>query len=327
MTLTSGNTRFLARSMALCFAILIAMATRKATAATTPPTVLPPHAMQRQVSMRVTPLLSARPDLLHPEPWLAGVTQEPEVGPVTLYGPPSNVPVRGLALFASGDGGWNLGVIDMARRAAASGLWVAGFSTPTYFRSLAKKPASVCASAAGTLRTLATSIEGQLGLDMRLPVVLIGYSSGATLVYAALIQAKPGIFQGGLSLGFCPELEVRHPFCPGVGNLSVARSKIPPHWPALVHNTRVQAPWHILQGEIDEVCAPSYAPQFVSGVPGAKAWVLPHVGHGFGYPRNWGLQYMQALDSLLPPASIAPTPTGPDASHPPAQLPRRNADQ
>ena len=325
MTLISGNTRFLAHGIALCFATVMVVATRQVTAATTPPSGPLVHATQKQVLTRVTAPPPTRPDLLHPEPWLAGVTQEPEVGPVTLYGPPSNVPVRGLALFASGDGGWNLGVIDMARRAAASGLWVAGFSTPTYFRSLATKPASVCANAAGTLKTLATSLEGQLGLDTRLPVVLIGYSSGATLVYAALIQAQPGVFQGGLSLGFCPELEVRHPFCPGVGNLSVTRSKMPPHWPALVRNTRVQAPWHILQGEIDEVCAPSYAPQFVAGVPGAKAWVLPHVGHGFGYPRNWGLQYIQALDSLLPNRSIGPASAAPEAPARPAPLPGRNA--
>ena len=273
-----------------------------------------------------TPRKEAAGTALHPQPWLAGALLAPMVGPVTLYAPPAGQPVRGLALFASGDGGWNLGVIDMARRAAASGLWVAGFSTPRYFKSLAAQPASQCVNAAGTLQALGSSIKQQLGLPPTLPVILVGYSSGATLVYAALVQAKPDTFQGGLSLGFCPEMETRHPFCPGTGDLTFARSKIPPHWPALAQNTHLQAPWHILQGDIDEVCAPRYAPDFVAGVPGAKAWVLPHVGHGFGYPRNWAAQYQQALNTLLPAmptaaAAVAHSAAGSNAARPARQSP------
>ena len=255
---------------------------------------------------------------LHPQPWLAGVVQAPQVGAVTLYGPPADTAVRGLALFASGDGGWNLGVIDMARRAAAAGFWVAGFSTPRYFRGLAAQPATQCADAATTLQGLGARLKRQLGLPPALPVVLIGYSSGATLVYAALVQARPDVFDGGLSLGFCPELETRHPFCPGHGDLSAASSRMPPHWPALEKTARVQAPWHILQGDIDQVCAPAYAPEFVAGVPGARAWVLPHVGHGFGYPRNWAPQYQQALDSLLAAAPADTAIAAPRAAAPTA---------
>src|SRR4030095_2715745 len=50
------------------------------------------------------------------------------LGEVTVYA--ANGEARGLALFASGDGAWNLGVWDMARTAADLGYWVAGFSTP-----------------------------------------------------------------------------------------------------------------------------------------------------------------------------------------------------
>ena len=288
----------------------------------------------RSAATRATPGAASTPraaagTALHPQPWLAGALQAPMVGPVTLYAPPAGQPVRGLALFASGDGGWNLGVIDMARRAAASGLWVAGFSTPRYFKSLAAQPASRCVNAADALQALGSNIKQQLGLPPMLPVVLIGYSSGATLVYAALVQAKPDIFQGGLSLGFCPEMETRHPFCPGTGDLTSARSQTPPHWPALAQNTHLQAPWHILQGDIDEVCAPRYAPDFVAGVAGAKAWVLPHVGHGFGYPRNWAAQYQQALDTLLPaiPATtaVAHSSAGSSAARPARQSPAPRA--
>jgi type IV secretory pathway VirJ component len=232
---------------------------------------------------------------------MAGVLQAPLVGPVTLYAPPSNMPVRGLALFLSGDGGWNLGVLGMARDAADLGLWVAGFSTPKYLHALDAQPVDACSDAAGTLTTLAANLKQQLDLPANLPVLLIGYSSGATTVYAALVQAAPHTFQGGLSLGFGPDIEARHAFCPGAGGLVQQKSPRPPHLPSFLPNAHVSAPWHILQGEIDEDVLPQFATDYTHGVPGAKVWLLPHVGHGFGVPRNWAPQYRAALESLLPP--------------------------
>jgi type IV secretory pathway VirJ component len=45
-------------------------------------------------------------------------------GTVAVYAPAS--PPRQVVLFVSGDGGWNLGLVDMARRLAALGVWWAG---------------------------------------------------------------------------------------------------------------------------------------------------------------------------------------------------------
>ena len=56
----------------------------------------------------------------------AGATtfESPELGRITVY-QPSGAP-RSVVLFISGDGGWNLGVVDMARALAARGALVAG---------------------------------------------------------------------------------------------------------------------------------------------------------------------------------------------------------
>ena len=43
--------------------------------------------------------------------------------------------------------------------------------------------------------------------------VLIGYSSGATIAYAALAQAGDTRFSGAMTLGFCPDLIIHKPFC------------------------------------------------------------------------------------------------------------------
>ena len=230
------------------------------------------------------------------DPAAAGMIERPLFGAITLYAPRG--PARGLALFLSGDGGWNLGVWQMAQEAAAKGMWVAGFSTPHLLAALDHDPAP-CTDAAGVLKALAADLKQTLGLPRTLPVGLIGYSSGATVVYAALVQAQPAEFQGGISLGFCPDLVFHKRYCPGAGDLTWTRAVKPPHTPSFNRNPHVAAPWTILQGSIDEVCAPHFTPDFAAGVIGARGVLLPHVGHGFGVPRNWLPQYRQALDELL----------------------------
>ena len=70
-------------------------------------------------------------------------------GAVAVYRPVGES--RGLVLFASGDGGWSLGVLDMAREATKLGYWVAGFSTPAFLKGLDAIDGE-CADADGLLR-------------------------------------------------------------------------------------------------------------------------------------------------------------------------------
>ena len=226
---------------------------------------------------------------------------DPEFGEVTVYAGASDPP-RGLALFASGDGGWNLGVRDMAHQAAADGWWVAGFDTPKWLKHLDEADAP-CSDSAAQLRALATRMLQREHLHADTPVILIGYSSGATVVYAALAQAKAHMFAGGVSLGFCPDLIIHKPFCPGANHLTAHRDPKPPHTPNFDRANGLNAPWRVLQGEVDQVCAPHFSPDFAKGLRDAKVWMLPHVGHGFGKPKNWMPQYRAALRSLPATAS------------------------
>jgi hypothetical protein len=219
-------------------------------------------------------------------------------GAVAIYRP--KVASRGLALFASGDGGWNLGVTDMAHAAAAKGYWVAGFSTPLFLKALDAGDAP-CSDADGLLAKLGADLVRVLGLPPRTQPVLLGYSSGATLVYAALAADRGRRFGGGISLGFCPDLIIHKPFCPGAGGVTAHWQVHPPTWVFDKRET-VDARWRILQGEADQVCDPRFAGEFAAGQRDARAILLPKVGHGFGVPRNWMPQYLQALDDLLPTA-------------------------
>ncbi len=216
-------------------------------------------------------------------------------GDVAIYKP--KVANRGLALFASGDGGWNMGVTDMAHAAAAQGYWVAGFSTPQFLKALDGGDAP-CSDADGVLARFASDLVRQLGLPPGTRPIIIGYSSGATLVYTALAADAGKRLGGGISLGFCPDLLIRKPFCPGAGGLTAHWQKQPPSWVFDKRET-VNVPWRILQGESDQVCDPKFAPDFAAGQKDSKAIMLPKVGHGFGVPRNWMPQYVQSVKDLL----------------------------
>jgi type IV secretory pathway VirJ component len=133
----------------------------------------------------------------------------PTFGRVVLYAPVSE-PDQ-VVLFISGDGGWNLGVVAMAERLRDLGALVIGIDIRTFISSLEATPE--CAYPAGPLDDLSHAIQIHRKLRAYKPPVLVGYSSGATLVYAALAGAPPETFAGAISLGFCLDLEIHAAPC------------------------------------------------------------------------------------------------------------------
>jgi len=276
------------RFVALAVAASLGVAAGTASAATTNPS--PPHP-SHSAAKHATPAAAPVHDPLATS-WInvAGF------GEVAVYAP--TVPAKGLALFASGDGGWSLGVLDMAHEAAGLGYWVAGFSTPKFLKGL-DSGAGDCGDADGLLAKLGTDLVRQLDLPLDTRPVVIGYSSGATIVYAALAADSGRRLGGGLSLGFCPDLLIHKPFCAGTGGLTQQKQQKPPFGYVFDKHESVKAPWRILQGEADQICDPAFARNFAQGQTDSKAVMLPKVGHGFGVPKNWMPQYRENLRELL----------------------------
>lgn len=219
-------------------------------------------------------------------------------GRLTLYRErphPSHV-----VLFASGDGGWNLGVVDMARALAAKDALVVGFSTPHYLRRL-EHAGRRCAFPSADLQALGQFVERSLGFPAYVEPVLVGYSSGATLGYAALVQAPPGTFRGAIGLGFCPELQVKRPFCRGQ-ELESTPITHPEKGFRFAPDPGLQVPWISLQGQEDRVCDPAASRAFAARIPGARFVLLPKVGHGYSVQRHWMPQFLQAFTDLTAPA-------------------------
>lgn len=239
-----------------------------------------------------------------------GVAEEkitvPLFGKVAIYRPEPIRRARGVVLFISGDGGWNKGVVDMARRIAPHAI-VAGLSMPVWQKAVEHSDVR-CWFAAGELEEIAKAIEKTYRLPRYVPSVLVGYSSGATAVYGALAQAPPGTFAGAVSLGFCPDLEVARPLC-GRGDWKPPydtkkhRSDLPAK-PDLETGEGGRPVWIALQGDVDQVCDPGGTVKFVGGIPAAKVVSLAKVGHGFAVPRNWGNAFDESVTTMLETGSV-----------------------
>lgn len=214
-------------------------------------------------------------------------------GTVTLYSE-SPRPSR-VVIFVSGDGGWNLGVVDMARAAASLDALVIGVDIVHYLKQLEAR-AENCSYPAADFEALSQFIQKKKNFADYVAPVLIGYSSGATLVYAVIVQAPATTFRGAVSLGFCPDLPLTKPFCRGSGLEFTAGPK--GKGLSFLPAPRLEVPWIVLQGDVDQVCNPAETAQYVAKIPSARLIALSRVGHGFAVQRNWLPQFKQAVAEL-----------------------------
>ncbi len=245
-------------------------------------------------------------------------------GTVAIYGATSN-PSR-VVLFVSGDGGWNQGVVDMARELAKLDALVVGLDIRRYLKQL-ESAETKCVYPAADFEALSQFVQKKMGVPQYLHPVLVGYSSGATLVYATLVQSPPGTFRAAISLGFCPDLLLRKPMCPGSGLTFHAgpKGKGVLFDPAKT----LEDPWVALQGDIDKVCDPESTRAYVAKVPRGKLVWLPKVGHGYSVPSHWLPQLKDAYLEVVRPAAAPPlqAQAPPAADVPAGEAPGRSANE
>jgi type IV secretory pathway VirJ component len=231
--------------------------------------------------------------------------------------------VATVTLFISGDGGWNLGVVSMAKTVAATGSLVVGIDIRGYIRHLNSLGEKCCYPPA-EFENLSKYIQKKSGLPVYHPPIVIGYSSGATLAYALIAQAPHGTFAGALSMGFCPDLPVTRPFCRQYG----LRWHEAPRGRGVVFepDSGLTTPWIAFQGQIDRVCSPEEVDFFVKSCGSTRVIALPGVGHGFSVEKNWVPQFRAAFDSLVPsPREAATTRPAAVGDLPLVELPAKGA--
>ncbi|WP_211480952.1 AcvB/VirJ family lysyl-phosphatidylglycerol hydrolase [Arcticibacter eurypsychrophilus] len=213
---------------------------------------------------------------------------------IQLYHPEGKP--ESLVLFVSGDGGWNEGVIQMAKSLATEGAMVAGIDIRHYLKSLYRQKLS-CFYPAADFERLSLMLQKKFHFPAYQKPVLVGYSSGATLVYAMLVQAPANTFKGALSLGFCPDLKTWKQLCEGAGLKSHKMKAAGTFF--IEKAAKLSAPFIVLNGITDQVCPYEATKEFLSGMVEAELITLSKVGHGFSVHSNWMPQFMDAYKKIL----------------------------
>lgn len=245
---------------------------------------------------------AAEPEARGVEVYAAG-----RLGDVRLYHPSG--PVRSVALFLSGDGGWNEGAAAMAEALRAQGALVAGVDVPAYRRQLEASDAD-CEYLGGEFEHLSQAVQAHAGLhDYHYPI-LVGYSSGAALAYALINQAPKGVFAGALVLGFCADLALHKPLCPA--NQLRTRPRAQGEGVDLLPVVALPAPWITLQGAQDQVCPAPAMQAFLAGIGQTQWQALPAVDHYFSDPAQWQAPLAQAYQQLVAGAAQNHRPPAPE---------------
>ncbi len=242
-----------------------------------------------------------------PKTWDEVPLTVPIVKKAMAYVPKQRVST--VFLFISGDGGWELGVVDMARRIMPKAI-VIGISYPAL--KTAQGVGTQCWQPAGSLEEIAHAAERQLKLPEYLPPILLGYSSGATAVYAGLAAAPAQTFSGGMSLGFCPDLPSLRPVCNADNFKPTFDAKKNTAWLPKVKS--VPKDWYVLNGNQDQVCLPPEMHQFLDDMTNVHFVEVPGTGHGFGRPIRWGQPFDESVDALIKSATKAPAKAPPVAA-------------
>jgi type IV secretory pathway VirJ component len=229
--------------------------------------------------------------------WEERTLHVPVVGTAYVY-EPRHPTTPNVVLFMSGDGGWNLGVVDMARRMMPKAI-VIGIS----YVALRRAPgeSARCWMPSGDLEVIAHDAEKQLKLPNYQQPVLVGYSSGATEVYEAL-AASPYSFAGGLAMGFCPDLPASHNVCAS-DNFKPPARDVKKNVVMLPKVPELARDFYVVNGVQDEVCKPPEMHVFLDDMKRAHFYEAPGTGHGFSRPLRWGPEFDRAYDEVLASAT------------------------
>lgn len=215
-------------------------------------------------------------------------------GDVLIY-PSGKRPAQKLLLIVSGDGGWVRAVVGVSETLSKDSFFIVGVDINQYLKSISRRHQK-CIDLAQDFIGLGKLVKEKYHLDRGLSPILIGYSSGATLVYAAVAQAPPGAFLATFSFGFCPDMQLDQQLCSRKG-LEWSRApnrKQVVFLPAI----NLQVPWIVFQGLTDQVCDPAVTENFVKQVPKGQYVPLSRVGHGFANLKNWLPRFRQILSEL-----------------------------
>ena len=112
-----------------------------------------------------------------------------------------------------------------------------------------------------------------------------------------LSQARPGTFIGGISLGFCPDIELSKRLCPinGLRENVIAEGKSYHLQP----DSHLGNHWIVLQGKKDKICNFDSIASFVKKTADAEMITIPEAGHNFLNTADFMPQWKEAYNKIF----------------------------
>jgi type IV secretory pathway VirJ component len=203
---------------------------------------------------------------------------------------------RNVVILISGDGGWKFGVVGFAETFSKMDNLVIGVDILRYYKDLRQRTGD-CYNVSADFVQLATVIEKRYNYAEYIPPVIMGYSSGATLVYGILAQSRPGTFKGGISLGFCPDIELPKMLCQINGLTEKVDIEGKKYF--LLPDAKLGNKWIVLHGKLDKVCDYNETVDFVKKTADAELITLPNTGHGFSKWNDFMPEWKDAFNRLI----------------------------
>jgi type IV secretory pathway VirJ component len=190
-----------------------------------------------------------------------------------------------LVMFVSGDGGWNQFPIKIGQQLVARGAMVVGINIHDFMINKMAQHEK-CYYPAGDFEELSLYLQKKYKFKNYLKPILLGYSSGATLVYGILAQAPANTFKGALALGFCPDIASVEPLC---STNVLKQHPIKPGSPIwiLEPTEKLTAPFIAINGIDDKVCDYKNTEAFMKKVNSAELIGIPKAGHGLSVEKNY----------------------------------------
>src|SRR5262249_5895752 len=111
-------------------------------------------------------------------------------------------------------------------------------------------------------------------------------------------------FAGGISLGFCPDIQINREICSGdVWSPEYDDKQRVNHLPP---TKALPKDWYILHGTQDQVCSLDAVRKFATGMPKAHLTEVDGTGHGFSKPQHGGEPFDKALQELWTEKEVKP---------------------
>lgn len=201
-----------------------------------------------------------------------------------------------VILLISGEHGWDRTMTDIAQQASRLDALVAGVDLPQYLHALSEMDAW-CSYPGEDFQALNKFLQKQFAFSAYTLPVLVGYEVGAAFAYATMAQAPPDMFQGVISLEFCPELTLQKPLCQWNG----LRWKFPPQGTryTMAPASALSAPWVVLRTPQRARCTAGPTSEFANMAPHSHVTFIDLPPHAFGAPEHWISQFTNAFAMLV----------------------------